>query len=407
MELNYKIKFLLRDTVFKLLVLNMIWVILGYALASGVGFHLVPFIRVFKLIFVIGSLVFVLYRNGIDTGFLSKKWSILLVTLGVSVLAFVAEDPFPALYKSLTFVYPLIYILFSINYLLRYEAFNLLVALSLSILLVYSFVPISYFLFGTDTGTANIYGHQEGDFFVSNHYGWGSSLFILSALTVLRFYPLKFYIKLGLFLYLPFVFYLLIISGNRAGILSVALALVFFIFKDHFANISTKIILVFVAIAVYFFVAIQENSVIDFLQEKNKTQLETGKEGRLIGTEAMLRSFNSKKTFWITGVGMFDYTELRMNGGILYSYHNSYWEVLFGAGIIVFLFFLYYMVIHPLGIFWRLTSSYSLLIIPLIIIPLFESNLTAGQFLFFPWFAYMILMNSKEFEYYSNIKQNE
>lgn len=369
-------------------------------MGTSLGLQIVPLIRTFKLVFLIGSLIYIIKENSVNINFLSNKKSIITVIIGVSVLAFFAEDPFPALYRSLTFVYPLLYILFSVNYLLRYGAFNVLIALSYAILLAYAFVPISYFLFGEGTGQANIYGHQEGDFFVSNHYGWGSAMFILSALTLLRFFPLKFYLRLALYLYLPFVFYLLIISGNRAGILAVFLALIIFLFKDQFARISTKIALIMGAVFIYGFIAVQENSVVDFLEEKNRTQLETGQEGRLIGTEAMLRSFEITPVYWFTGVGMFDYTQLHRYGGILATYHNSYWEILFGSGIIIFVIFLYFMVIHPFRVFWNLTSSYSLLFIPLLIIPLFESNLTAGQFLFFPWFTYMVLLNAKEFKFY-------
>ncbi|MDY7394198.1 O-antigen ligase family protein [Aureibaculum sp. 2210JD6-5] len=400
MKINYKIKLLFNDLVFRLLVLNMFWVILGYALVSSLGIFILPYVRSFKLIFVISSLILVLYRNGLNVNLLINKWSIFLVILGVSILAFFAENPFPALYKSLTFVYPLLYIIFSINYLLRFGAFNLLIALSLGVLIVYAMVPLTYFIFGQGIGEINIYGSQTGDFFFSNHYGWGSSLFILSALTILRYYPLKSYLRLTLYLYLPFVFYLLIISGNRSGLLSVLIALVFLIFKDSFIKSTYKIYLIFGTIVIYGFIAIQDNSIVEFLQEKNKTQIETGQEARLIGTNAMLRSFDHNPVHWFTGVGMFDYTELRMYGGVLSSYHNSYWEILFGAGIAVFLLFLYFMIIHPFRIFWKVTSNYSLLIFPLILIPFFESNLTAGQFLFFPWFTYMTLMNAKEFNFY-------
>jgi hypothetical protein len=53
------------------------------------------------------------------------------------------------------------------------------------------------------------------------------------------------------------------------------------------------------------------------------------------------------------------------------------------------------MVFRPLKLlFYDLGGNY-ILIIPLIIIPYFESNITGGQFLFFPWFILMLLLNAK------------
>jgi len=403
---NIEIKKINKDLIFKLLFYNSILVIIGYATARGVGMGIFQAIKIFKTIFLFASLFYVIRINGFSIVNIYNRSVILFLVAVIFVFSFLGNDPFASLYKGLTFILPFLYVLLTMNHLLRYGAFNLLIAFSRIVLLTYSIVPIYYFLFATGTGNANIYGYQEGEFFVSNHYGWASTIFILCALTILRFYPLKKSMKLLIYTAIPFVFYLLIISANRSGILSIAIAMFFFITRDKFAHISLKIIVIVGAFLILSLIAVQENSAIDFLQEKNEMQLESGEEGRLIITQAMLRSFNVNPTFWFTGVGMFDYTQLFIYSGMKSAYHNSYWEVLFGTGVLVFSFFLYFMVIYPIKIFWRITTSYSLLVIPLMIIPLFEGNLTAGQFLFFPWFAYMILLNSKEFNYYSKVKIN-
>ncbi len=383
----------------------MLWVILGYALGTSIGISIVPFIRVFKIVFVIGSLIFVLYKNGISTFFLINNLSLYLIIFFVSFLSFFADEPFKALYKSLTFVYPFLYLVFSVNYLLRYGVINFLIGVSFAVLLVYALVPLSFYLIGGNLDDNIVYGYTEGNFFVSNHYGWGSTLFILSSLTIVRFYPLKTLHKIVIYIFLPLALYLLIISANRAGILSVFIAFVLFFIMDRQSSFTTKFILFFGALMVFFIVGIQEDSAIDFIIQKNESQLESGIEGRLIGTNAMIRSFENNPTYWFTGVGMFNYTELKLNGGVLGVYHNSYWEILFGSGIIVFAIFLNYVVFRPVIVFWKISGAYSLLLIPLIIIPFFESNLTAGQFLFFPWFIYMILLNAKEFTFMENQKK--
>lgn len=312
-------------------------------------------------------------------------------------LSFVSNNPFESIYKGLTFVFPLLYIIYSINYLLQYGAYNLLVSMSFLILVVYAVVPLSFLFLGFEIQRTNIYGYQEGEFFVSNHYGWSSVLFLLSSITVLRHYPLRKIYRLLIIILIPFVFYILIISGNRAGLLTGGLAFLIFFFKDRFFSLIGKFAVLSVIIFTVFLLSLTENSSIDYIEERNEMQIKSGNEGRLIGANAMLRSFSQNPVYWFTGVGMFNYTELHKYGGVLPVYHNSYSEVLFGSGIIVFLFFIKIMVYDPLKVFWKKISTFSLLAIPLIIIPFFESNLTGGQFLFFPWFSYILLLNAKEF----------
>ena len=154
--------------------------------------------------------------------------------------------------------------------------------------------------------------------------------------------------------------------------------------------------LVLPLILITLYVANKENSAIDFLMKKNEMQLETGQEGRYIAAITMIEKFNEEPIRWFTGVGMFNYDFLKKSDSILKGYHNSYFEILFGGGVILFILFLYFMLIYPFRVFWQKTLHYSLLFFPLTIIPFFESDLTAGQFLFFPWFSYILILNAKE-----------
>ncbi|RPD91728.1 hypothetical protein EGM88_14415 [Aureibaculum marinum] len=395
---------IIKDAIFRLLFINMFLVVLGYAAAYSIGPWFIPFFSVFKQVLVFVSLVYVIKLNGFSTIYLLNKFNIYLLICVMMGLSFFSNEPFQSVYKGLTFIFPLLYIIYSVNYLLQYGAYNLLVSLSLMILIVYAFVPFSFLFFGFDIQKTNIYGYEEGRFFVSNNYGWSSTLFLLSSITVLRFYPLKRIYRLFILIFIPFVFYVLLISGNRAGLLSAGLAFIFLLFKDKIFSFMFKftlVLLLFIAVAL---LSLKENSAISTIERRNEVQIESGNEGRLIGTNAMLKSFDNNPVYWFTGVGMFNYTELHKYGGILPVYHNSYWEVLFGAGIFVFIIFLKIMIYDPFRVFWNNISNYSLLAIPLIIIPFFESNLTGGQFLFFPWFSYIILLNSKEFRLYNIIK---
>jgi O-antigen ligase len=79
--------------------------------------------------------------------------------------------------------------------------------------------------------------------------------------------------------------------------------------------------------------------------------------------------------------------ELRLNG-----FHNSYAEVLFGSGVIVFVIFFFYYLIQPFVFFVRYVQKHYVSFFPIFIYPFFESNLTSGQFIYWPWMSGVILL---------------
>lgn len=391
------IKLLVKDLNFRLLSLNMLLVLLGYASANILGPEVFNLIKIVRTILLFISIGFILYYNGFSTKRILNHQSIYIIIFFIFMGSFFGKDPFLSLYKGLTFMVPFLYVVYCINYLLKYDALNLLIGLSMMIMLVYLIAPISYLFFGADLSSTMIYGVQEGEAFASNNYGWSSIIYILSAITVLKYYPLKIIYRITILLLLPLVFYLLIISGSRSGMLALALAFFFFIIKDKHIGFSYKIIFSILPVLILFYISTKDNSVFEFLQNKNERELETGVEGRYDSFLIMTDYLKHNPTNWFYGNGMFNYDILEKEGALLNGYHNSFFDILFGVGFIVFFFFIFFMVIWPLKIFWRTTASYSLLIFPLMLIPFFESDLTVGQFLFFPWFAYMILLNAKEF----------
>ena len=151
----------------------------------------------------------------------------------------------------------------------------------------------------------------------------------------------------------------------------------------------------------YFFMQMkdQKESSINFLIAKNEKQFESKKmeERRLVVAEYSFNYFMNNPGLWLTGVGLFNHDFIY---GVtnLGGYHNSYWEILFGGGILIFILFLNVMVFRPVYSYFKYTGNFSLFIFPLIIIPFFESNLNGGQFLFFPWFTFMLLMNIRKIE---------
>ena len=392
-------KSIYNDNVFKLLGLNLVLVIIGYASVNVGGETVFNILKNIRLAVLIFSIVFVLNSNGFRIKRLKNNRKIFVFLIFVALLTLLSPLPGESFFKALTFIFPFTYIIFSINYLLKYGALKLLISFSVMILIAYILVPISFLLFGGDLSGSNVYGEMEGQAFVSNQFGWGSALVILSAFTVLKYIRLKKIYKVLVFLAVLLSIYILIVSANRSGMLSVGLGVVALLLKDRSLVFYKKIMVVLPLILITLYVANKENSAIDFLMEKNEMQLETGQEGRYIAAVTMIEKFNEEPIRWFTGVGMFNYEFLKKSNSILKGYHNSYFEILFGAGIILFSLFLYFMLLYPFKVFWQRTVHYSLLFFPLTIIPFFESDLTAGQFLFFPWFSYILILNAKELSF--------
>ena len=106
----------------------------------------------------------------------------------------------------------------------------------------------------------------------------------------------------------------------------------------------------------------------------------------MLVAQYMVSQFESNLSPWLTGVGFYDHSILNKMVSGLKTYHNSYLEILFGCGLPVFLLFLYFSFLRPIYVFFKIFSNFFPLVPPIVIIPFFESNFTAGQFLFFPWF---------------------
>ncbi len=400
MSKNIKHKNIYFDIIYILLLINMLFVIIGYALVTTFGDYILIYIKYFKLFFLAFSFFIIILKNGFNTDRIINNKKILFFLIILLFFSFFSNNMSLALYRASSFIFPLLYVMFSINHLLKYGVINVLFALILSLFMVYSIIPITFFFFSPTINIGILYGYHEGNFFVSNHYGWGSIIYLLSSITIIRFFKLNLFLKILIILTLPFVLYLLILSANRASILSILIAYILFLFKDKNITIIKKSFLTIFILILSIFILSKTSETIEFLKEKNKRQIETKMEGRYLVTDLMFNHFNENPYLWFTGIGMFNYDIIKESDIKMGGYHNSYWEVLFGTGFLGFMIFLSFMIFTPFKNFWKNTINYSLVFVPIAIIPFFESNLTAGQFLFFPWFSYIILHNSKEFKLY-------
>jgi hypothetical protein len=388
---------LIKDPVGRLLFLNALLVIIGYAITNLSGGALTGNFSTVKNVFLFGSFVYLLSTNRLvnpvrifDTGFIPVIFGILILYVSIGT-----GTTFKGYFRVFTFLVPLIYVYLSLSYLvIKFGVEILLNGVHWGLLLIYS-VPLLFYIFSggkiTDT---NIYGPGgEEQAFGSNNYGWSSTIYILSYLFVLKDIHVKRYWRIFFGLLLLVAIILFFTSGNRASWLSMAVAMIPLMITFKWLNIKYKVAGALLVIGFVGILLADPNSSLNYARNKTENQEQVG-EARFETAHVMVDQFNDDKTRWITGVGMFNF-DLLKNKDLLGGYHNSYYEVLFGAGIPLFFVFLSFMVFRPLMRFIRYYSKYTFLLPPLMIIPFFESNITGGQFLFFPWFAFMLLLNAK------------
>ena len=395
MSQNLPHKAIASDLVFRLLIVNMTLVIGGYALSVLTNKASVEPMRMIKYGILLFSMLHLVVYKHTALKILAPYFQ-LLILLSTTFILFAAFTPVPAssVARVLTYIVPFLYVAFAVGYLLlRYPLLDVLLVFVSAINWVY-FIPVaSYFLSGGTLSDTSIYqpaDSEEATAFISNHYGWSGTLFLLTGLDLLRNRQLPQWRQFLIVVFGIIAAYLVLLSGNRTSWLSLLLVAIIFIFKYRRLFSYQKLVISLIPVGLILYLLQDPNSAVNSRIEKTRTQQKKG-ESRFIRSGKMLAYFNTSPSLWITGVGMFNTKQIRIITGTE-GYHNSYFEVLFGAGIIVFAFFLYLIVIRPGWYYLRFFSTHYLFFLPLLIIPFFESNLTGGQFLFFPWFIMAILM---------------
>jgi hypothetical protein len=385
-----------RHPLLRLLFLNLALVIIGYALCVLTNFASVGPMRVVKY-GVLGISILILLKQNI--GLLRLVWEqmqrvrlLVIVFLG---LALFTTDPADSLSRTLTYLVPFLYIVFSVGFLLvRYPIREVLHEFLHMLNWVY-FLPIaSYFVTRGSLADTNIYyisAEGEGTAFVSNHYGWASTLFLVSGLDLLRNQPLPIWRRVFIILFSGVALYLILISGNRTSWLSLLCVGLVFVFRYRRMALYQKVLVALLPLGLIGYLLQDPDSALNNRIQKTKVQNRKG-ETRAKTAVLMINFFNEYPSNWITGIGLFNHSKIRniLSGR---GYHNSYFEILFGAGGVVFGYFFYLFVFRPLYVYLRYFAHYYLFFLPLIIISYFESNLTGGQFLFFPWFIAVVLFS--------------
>jgi len=371
--------------------INVAFVIVGYGINVATDKAYLEPVKLFRTLTISIGLTLLLvkfYKNPKLRSVSIHQYLILVYFLFFSSM--LCTNIAYSLSRSITFVFPFLYIIIFIAYLISKFNFKKIWKINLEILnWSYLILVIAFALFDFSLSTTNLYGRTE--IFVSNHYGWSSVIFILSSIDLLSNYKLAVWRKLLLIIFILLAVFILFTSGSRSSWLSLATCSLFFLFRNKSINVIIK---GFSVLIIFFFLnqlLNQKNSSINKRIAKTQRQLsntESMENDRLGWANNTIKYLNKNPILWITGIGLFNYEEFDFTG-----YHNSYLEVLFGCGYIVFAYFFYLFVLKPLYYFLNYYSKYFLVLPPLVIIPFFESNLTGGQFLFFPWFLFTILFS--------------
>jgi O-antigen ligase len=387
-----------RDLVFILLVFNALFVVIGYGFAAA-SKNLGTEINTFKterFLLLSFSYLFLIRR---------KKMYVNVIQI-VSLLflfffsCFFSDNLLHSLNRVFTFVFPFVYVYLSIGTLLhKYDMQDIIKSLLISFICIYS-IPILYTLIfsGKQIFTSfDIYGGYIGSSsfgYIPNNLGWSSVLIIAAIMDLFNHYQtgkLLQYIFIGL---LIFSFYVLIISGTRSAWIVMLSIILFFIAsckRKHYFRQHKKwiLLLVFFVVIIFVFQQRADSSLQNRLAYTTQ-QIDDSNEGRMIMLINSIHTIKSNKILLITGLGMFNQDYVSSLNTNLSTLHNSYLEILVGAGIVTLLLFMFLFTYKPLV---KSLSQNYFIILPVVILPFFESNLTGGQFLFFPWFITALYFN--------------
>lgn len=315
----------------------------------------------------------------------------ILALLILCVIPF-SLDPFFSISRFLIFVPNIIYLNYFAHYMfVKYEKEEALVKILKVFFWVYSFPIIDFLLFGSPLSSFNIYGTQP-HFFTSNGCGWAST-FVAMIVVDLHFRKVGKFKTVGAFVLMitPATF-LGFISGSRSSYLCVAFSIFLLVFFSKKLSVFAKIVSI-ILIAVLTNIGLNMiDSAISSRLLKSEYELEQGAiRFQLInsGIQAILEN----PTMLLHGVG---FDNFRYAIGDLVDearstpVHNSYYQVFIENGIIVFTYF-FIMIAGTAVVKYVKNHVRRFVFFPtLMIIPFFESNFGAGQFLFYPWMFFMI-----------------
>jgi|GEM_PF-1016308 len=386
-----------RDWNWVFFVTNIGAVVISYWLAGLTGMASNIVTKPLRILLLAVSLyyLFAMSRKHVYLFKGSRSWVIwVFIMLNLYVIPF-SFHFFGTLEKFINLFPYLIYVNYAIVYLYRnIEKERMLILLLRCFNLAYGFPVIAY-TFSGSLGAKDIYGDTIGGF-VNNHYGWACAIFLLTSLDLYRNDKAISNKHLWFIRILsPLAVLILVISGSRSGYLTFALGFLIFVLRNTNTHIVVKFLSVLVVSALVFQLYGDPESALNQRLNKTEKQLKEG-EARQKLSALCFESMHSYPETMLTGFGFYAFRNalLKLNPKydpvkLKINLHNSYYELLFGSGYLVFIFFMIVFPLKTILVFTRKHSAKFTFLPPLILIPLFENNFNPGQFVFFPWFIIM------------------
>jgi O-antigen ligase len=183
----------------------------------------------------------------------------------------------------------------------------------------------------------------------------------------------------------------LLSTGSRSSYLCLAVSVLVLVVNSKRMGVLAKFLITIVVVGASYLMLADPDSALNSRIRKSEQQLNTG-ESRFEMAEIAFETMTTKPWLLMTGFGYDNFREgISYYSGIEIDMpsHNSYLELFITTGFFSFAFFLVFLVMNALLLYGVFDVRRFVFFPTFMIIPFFESNLNAGQFLFFPWMTFM------------------
>lgn len=394
--------------------INILLLICGYFLVRRYGVELQPFLKSVRILFLVYSLFYlfkILPIQNLKLNYSSVYFFYFFVVLCI-LSSLLSEHTFLVTSKLLNFLPPVIFTIIYINTAYVKLGLNDTRNLLLHLFINSYSVPLvlSIFFNGNYYLGKNLYFDQYDDSksFVSNHLGWSAIIVLTSAFAVLDSNKLKKYKKMSLYLLIVFSIMTIINSTSRTILFSLILYFIVLGMKKISKGVSyLKIVFAIFCfiISLNYLYKSDLDSVNKVIDRTTTHLMNQSNIARFAFLQFAIDAFNDNPLYYFTGVGLFndrfiaeqDFMFFTLNKAPrkMYNYHNSYADIFFGGGVLLFVIFLYLGLFKSLKQMWGSNNYYYLLVIPLHSIAFTENQLLGGQFIFFPLFFFICFSNLK------------
>ncbi len=369
--------------------LNVFLVVFGYSLRGG-AFQAVKGART---VLVLVSTVSLFARPGAARYLFTshKNWVLwLFILINLLVLAF-SVDFVKSLGRIAAWLPFLIYLNYFIAYLLRkYSRETARLRLLQLYNLVYLFPLLVMLVYANPVFNRNVYGYDIGGF-KANALGWAGIAFFVTAVDLLMnanpSAGYKYLLRGGSL----FAVLALSATGSRSSYLCLAVTLMILVVNSKRMKFMAKVLVSVLIAGITVYMLGDPGSALNQRLRKSEQQIEKG-ESRLQMAEIAFETMLDNPELLLTGFGYDNFREgiARYRGiQIDLPSHNSYLELLITTGFFSFLFFVVFLVFNAVWRYVRFDIRRFVFLPTFLIIPFFESNLNAGQFLFFPWMTFL------------------